>query len=258
MFLKEAGHRLVALHDPLFKEEENIDKKASLSKYRRMYDTFDAGHDREHMKAVVREAKGLGKKYAPEHRKLIRMAAILHDVGLAKGRKGHGQFGYDMISADQKIKKKLSSEDRDVLLEAIREHRASSGKPQHVVSKIVSDADRLASSDAAGALQRVYDYRIKSPEDYCKAFPEAPICGKKKLTGQEAELWAIEDGLNHLVEKYKRGGRGRRSYFPETAQRLDEVYDPIIEIAAKKDYEKALGMIEKQSMLGGIRKLADS
>jgi hypothetical protein len=79
--------------------------------------------------------------------------------------------------------------------------------------------------DAAGQIQRGYDYGLKH-------YP--------KLTQDEHVARVLE----HLVMKYGPGGKGRRHYFPETETRLNDMIDPVIQLHKNKDIEGAKKLIK--------------
>ena len=188
-----------------------------LSDYDRLYEGFDSAHDSEHQRAVVAEAARLADIHAPKRKRLAELAARLHDIGLAEGREGHEIHGARMLEKDERLRKALSRRDFKQLVNAVRQHRASSGKPRSVIAKIVSDADRVASGSPQKALDRSARYhRVHSPD----------------ATDEEV----LREAYMHIAGKYGPGGYGRRAYFPETMNRLDEIFNPIVEKA--REYQK--------------------
>lgn len=175
-----------------------------------LYTTFDAGHNHSHRLSVTKNALELGKQYAPEFLNEIEVAATLHDVGLVGGRDGHEQRGSNMVREAL-----MGMSNLDIICDAIAEHRASTGNPQHIVGKIVSDADRLAASSAAAAIHRAWSYR---KDDHC--------C-----------ISRMRESLAHLVSKYgDASGYGRRVFFPESGAKLEAVYAPIVELLQNDDW----------------------
>ena len=196
------------------------DKDLDLKKYENMYDTFDPGHNRNHMEAVRGFAVELAKKYAPEQVDLAYIAATLHDIGLSVARENHEGHGATIILEDPYLKSILTPGQLEVVVETVREHRASSGKPESVVAKIVSDADKGgATLTTASAIQRSYDY------------------GKAKYEGLSDDE-QFERAMSHLAEKFGEKGTGTRVYFPETKEKMDKVFAPIIEAVKTKDISK--------------------
>jgi exopolyphosphatase/pppGpp-phosphohydrolase len=198
--------------------------KLNLSKYEKMYDNFDGGHNQRHCLLVRKMAVLLAKKYLPEKVELAFIAATLHDIGISVDRENHEVEGEKLIRQDKYLKDNLSKEDFEELCHAVKEHRASTGNPQSILAKIISDSDRGGGSPNTNeAFSRSYFYSLEK-------FP--------KLTEDEQILRAAK----HQSEKFCQGGYGRRTYFPETEIRLAKIYDPIVEAYKKGDlnYFKSL------------------
>ncbi len=191
--------------------------RIDLSKYENMYDTFDLGHDRNHMEGVREFAVTLAEKYCPEKLEIVYVSATLHDIGLSVSRDQHEKYGYELVRKDQTLKSVYSEEDFNFILEAIREHRASSGNPKSIVAKIVSDADK-AYSDTYGLLNRSYRY-------YKEKYPLADI----------EEI--LDETTTYLAKKFGEDGTGKRLYFEESKQRMEKEYSPIIKASKDHDYE---------------------
>jgi hypothetical protein len=191
------------------------------------YRQFPGGHGPEHAHSARDRARMLAEKHAPEHADLAGLAALLHDIGYVGGPEGHEGRGAEMILADPRFRQ-LGDLKLQLLAEAIREHRASTGQPTSIVAKIVSDADRLSGGTTPGALRRIYEFgKSKEPE----------------LTEREQ----VARTLQYLGEKYRVGGRGRRAYFPETEKMLGEIYSPLVEMAERNDVEGAMKLLQEKS-----------
>jgi uncharacterized protein len=191
--------------------------KLDLSRYEKMYDSFDAGHNRDHFIAVRKLAVSLAKKYLPDKVELAYIAATLHDIGLSVDRENHEITGEKLIRQDKYLSSNLSSEDFEELCQAVGQHRASTGNPQTVLAKIISDADRGGGfSKSYESFNRSYSYNSK----------KNPNLTEDKLLLSSAE---------YQVQKFSEGSYGRRTYFPETEERLKNIYNPIIEAYRKQD-----------------------
>lgn len=200
--------------------------KLDLEKYEKIYDNFDGGHDRRHCILVRNMAILLAQKYLPNKIELAYIAATLHDIGISLGRENHEIKGEKIIKKDNYLKSNLSKEDFKDLCHAIREHRAYSGKPKTILAKIISDADRGGgSSDSSEALMRAYEYGLKK-------FPN--------LTKEEQIIRSVK----HQVKKFSEGSYGRRTYFPETEERLQKVYNPIIYAYKRQDWKYLSSLIK--------------
>lgn len=200
--------------------------KVDLTKYEDMYDTFDSGHNRNHMEAVRKFAIELAQIYAPDKIELAWVAATLHDIGLSVSpdREVHEINGYNLIKNDKDIRDAYSKYDFEDILHAIREHRASRGKPETVIAKIVSDSDRV-SEDTYQTMKRTYDYNLEFFTD---------------LNEEETMNMVV----GHLKKKFGENGTGRRLYFKESLEILNKTFNPIFEAYDRKDYDTLLSFIK--------------
>lgn len=180
----------------------------TLPEWAKLYDGFDAGHDARHRDRVERMAVELATVYAPDRIVAVRAAAILHDVGLSVSRDNHEAIGADIILADEDLRVELG-EDFPAVVEAVREHRSSTGCPQGTIAKIVSDADR-ASDTAGEKVERALSFSI--------------MHGKGE--GLDHHLRVARE---HITHKFGPGGRARRVYYPETLDHLVAMYSAVPE-----------------------------
>ncbi|MHC1716907.1 MAG: HD domain-containing protein [Candidatus Dojkabacteria bacterium] len=195
-----------------------------LSKYESLYDSFDKGHDRKHMEGVRTFALKLAKKYCPKKIEIIYVSATLHDIGLSISRENHEHNGYEIIKKDVDMKKAYSKKDFELILESIREHRASTGNPKSIVAKIVSDSDKVY-GDTKGNFERSYEY-----------------CLEKDHNAEHNVI--LERAASHLYTKFKEGGTGTRVYFKESKERLVEAFKPIIKAYENRDYKRLDKILE--------------
>ena len=193
--------------------------KTNLSKYEKMYDTFDPAHDKKHMEGVRKFAIKLAKRYCPDKLEIIYVAATLHDIGLSsEPREDHEENGYLIIKNDNDIKKNYSKEDFNLILEAVKEHRASTGNPKSMVAKIISDADR-AYSDFTTHVRRSFEYNsYKYPE----------------LTHNQV----LDKTAEYIFPKFKENGSGKRLYFEESERHMSKIEKELLKACKKKDYKK--------------------
>lgn len=196
-----------------------------ISKYESLYDTFDGGHDRKHLEEVRTFAVRLAEIYAPESIEIAYVAASLHDIGLSVSRDDHERHGYEILLQDTELKSTYSEEEYGDILEAVREHRASTGNPQSVIAKIVSDADKV-SDDTYRAMSRAYEW------------------GKENIPSLNHEGQLLR-AANHLKEKFGENGTGTRLYFKESMEKLEGIYMPIFEALERDDIEELNSFVER-------------
>ena len=192
--------------------------RIDLDSYKHFYEGLDIGHGWGHIERVRKFAIELGKKYCPEKLELIWVAATLHDIGISVSRENHESEGVKIILEDKEILNNYSKEEVEEIVHAVREHRASTGNPQTVIAKIISDADK-ASDDTTTAFQRAYYW------------------GKKHLPNVNHEGQLLRAAY-HLKVKFGEEGTGRRLYFPESEERIVKMYEPIFDALEVYDMEK--------------------
>lgn len=134
-------------------DQESIAKAMEMAESLHM--GFAPSHDFSHVERVYR----LAERIATEERAdlfIVRMAALLHDIGRAiESRDGGGEDRHEELSV-QLAKPFLESigvsgERKDAILHAIATHRHRRNmKPQTLEAKCLYDADKLDSLGAVG------------------------------------------------------------------------------------------------------------
>lgn len=201
--------------------------KLDLTKYEKLYDSFDSGHDKNHFLLVRKMAVLLAKKYAPDKIELAYIAATLHDIGLSVSRENHESDGEKLIRQDKYLKTNLSKDDFEEICHAVKEHRASTGNPKTILAKIISDADRGGGShNSSEAFGRSYFYGLSN----------------YKNTKDDEEI--LKEAAKHQSEKFAKGSYGRRTYFPETEKRLAKIYDPIVDAYKNQDWKYLKSLVK--------------
>lgn len=184
--------------------------------YEKYYTKNDDAHGIEHINEVRRIARMLANKHAPQHKDVVDMAASLHDIAVGIDRERHEDVGAKIVAKDEALKEQLGKRKHQILVHAIKEHRASTGRPTHIVGKILSDADRVASSNTRGAIDRMIQWRKDHQPD-------------------QSTNEMLMDCIEHAKEKYSPGAYGRRHYFPETDRKLGKTWNPILRAEKTKD-----------------------
>ncbi|WP_338103138.1 HD domain-containing protein [Methanolapillus millepedarum] len=96
---------------------------------------------------------------------LIRLAALLHDIGTQKENErggDHAVYGSEMAfdflkSEQQKYPDSISDAEISAVCDMILSHRFSSGKkPEKIEAQILQDADRLDALGAVGIFRSIY------------------------------------------------------------------------------------------------------
>lgn len=111
-------------------------------------------HDFDHVERVLKMAIHIGKKEKADM-KILKLAAILHDIGRHESDQAKGQTDHAKNSANtaEKIlkKHKFSKEKIAQITHCIKAHRFRTNiKPKTLEAKILFDADKLDSIGAIG------------------------------------------------------------------------------------------------------------
>lgn len=188
-----------------------------------LYNKNEEGHGINHIETVIRRSLELAKNYDVNIDMVYTIAAY-HDLGHHIDRKIHEIISADIFIKDENIKKWFTDEQRNIIKEAIEDHRASSDhKPRSIYGMIVSTADRTI-MNIDNTINRTYSYGIKN-------FPE--------LSKEQQ----IERVYQHLIEKY--GEKGYAKVYLE-----DKEFDESI-----KKLRQALS--NKEEFLKRVKKVAD-
>ena len=162
-----------------------------------LYENNDESHSLSHINNVINYSLQLGEKFNLNEDILYTISAY-HDVGVFKNRNMHEVISADYFYKDKFLKNKFSEEERQIIYEAILDHRASSKRnPRSIYGKIVATADRQFKSFEV-ALERTYRYLVsnypeKSIEEICdliyKDFNNRyGKCGYVKVYANEEEF----------------------------------------------------------------------
>ena len=151
-----------------------------------LYNRNEEGHGINHIKTVIKRSLELAKGYNVDL-DMVYTIASYHDLGHYIDRKTHEIISAQIFMKDEKIKQWFRDEQRNIIKEAIEDHRASSNhKPRTIYGKIISTADRTI-IDIDNTIRRSYSY------------------GKRNYVGLSEEE-QIERVYLHLTEKYGENG----------------------------------------------------
>lgn len=171
------------------------------------YDTFDKGHGREHVLAVIGQGLHLSGFYDVDP-DIVLAACACHDLGLREDRKTHHLVSGRIIREELPLGRWFSPDEIETIACAAEDHRASSGsEPRTIYGKIVAEADRQITPETV--IRRTIQYGLRN-------YPELDREGH----------W--ERMVGHLNEKYAEGGY-LKLWVPESpnASRLQELREII-------------------------------
>jgi len=150
-----------------------------------LYDHFDKGHQRDHVRYVIDEALRLASHYDVDP-DIIFAAAAYHDTGLREDRQTHHLVSASIIRADLKLREYFTEEQINTISDAAEDHRASSDhEPRTIYGKIIAEADRQIIPETV--IRRTIQFGLKN-------HPDLDMEGHWQRT------------VGHLQEKYAEGG----------------------------------------------------
>lgn len=151
-----------------------------------IYNKNEEAHGIEHIKTVIERSLRLAKNYDVNTNMVYTIAAY-HDIGHYIDRKKHEIISAEIFMKDENMKRWFTDEQRNIIKEAIEDHRASSNhEPRSIYGKIISTADRTI-VDIDYTINRTYSYGLKH-------YPELSEEGR------------IEEVYKYLVKKYGEDG----------------------------------------------------
>ncbi len=151
-----------------------------------LYNRNEEGHGINHIKKVIEKSLELAKSY-DVNLDIVYTIASYHDLGHYIDRKTHEIISAEIFMEDKKINQWFTDEQRNIIKEAIEDHRASSNhEPRTIYGKIISTADRTI-IDVDDTIKRTYYY------------------GKRNYIDLSEEE-QIERVYQHLTQKYGEKG----------------------------------------------------
>lgn len=105
------------------------------------YNTFDKAHDEIHVRQVINNSLEMAKEYGLDTN-IIYAAAAYHDMGLQVERAKHEEHSRDFMYSDSKLDEFFTSDEKEIIADAILTHRAScKSEPKTLYGKVIADAD---------------------------------------------------------------------------------------------------------------------
>ena len=189
------------------------------------YDTNIGGHNIEHIKLVINRSFELNELFHLNlNPNMVYVIAAFHDMGYKVDPENHEQVSADIFYQDEVMKYFFSDEDRQIIYEAIIDHRASlEYEARSVYGKLVSSADRAIDIDIA--LWGIILFQRDKHKD-------------ENLS----DLDIIEYAYKKLASKYGKGGYAKM-YFPD--QKYQDFLNSMQKLVADKEkfIEKELSLI---------------
>ena len=201
-------------------------EKNIMNKYK---DDNYGGHGWEHIQDVINRSFELMDKFALEvDPNMVYTIAAYHDIGYRQDPDNHEKVSSEIFLQDEEMKKFFNDEERNIIAEAIVDHRASlEYEARSVYGKLVSSADRAI--DVDNMLRRSIAFQTE----------------KHKSENPTIEQ-IIEYSFKKLSSKYGNGGYAKM-YFQD-----DKYKDYLAKmnkiLSDKNEFSKAeLELIEKDT-----------
>lgn len=151
-----------------------------------VYEKNDQGHNLEHINYVINRSIRFADTIPDINYNIVYTVAAYHDIGHHINSKIHEIVSAEIMYNDNKLKEFFNDEEREIIKQAIEDHRASSNhEPRSIYGKIVSTADRNNTVEAC--LRRAY-------------------CYNKKLHPEYDDKQIFEDCHYHLNDKFGENG----------------------------------------------------
>ena len=180
------------------------------------YSKNDAGHSIAHIDYVIRRSLKFAEQFDGIDADIVYAVAAFHDIAHHIDKKNHEKLSAEVFYSDERMKNFFSKEQRELIKEAIEDHRASlDGVPRSDYGKIISSADR--STDADEFLRRTHAYTLR----YFNGISEDEI---------------INRGYNHTLEKYGIEGYAKHYVADEEYESFRKYINRLLE--SKEIFEK--------------------
>lgn len=150
-----------------------------------IYEKNDKGHNIEHINLVIEKITEYNKNYNLDE-KILYIASAFHDIAHHIDKDNHEILSAKYFKEDEFMKNHLTNEERDIIFQAIEDHRSSKGKnPRSLYGKLLLSADKAMTFEVF--ITRTYHYSIKHFPNYTK----------------EDRMKTIYE---HMIEKYSNNG----------------------------------------------------
>ena len=108
------------------------------------YEHNIGGHNIKHIKYVISRSKEIVDEFNLDvNEDMVYTIAMFHDIGYSVNPDEHEKVSADMFMQNEEMKKYFNDEQRQIMYEAIVDHRASlEYEARNIYGKIVSSADR--------------------------------------------------------------------------------------------------------------------
>lgn len=185
------------------------------------------GHGWDHIKDVINRSFELADKFNLDvNPNMVYVVAAYHDLGYKQDPDNHEQVSSDMFMEDEEMKNFFTDEERQIIADAIVDHRASlEYEARSVYGKLVSSADRAIDVDQM--LKRSIAFQADKHKDENPTIDEVIEYSFKKLSskygnGGYAKMYFPDDKYNDYLEKMNKLFTDKSEFINAE---LDLIYD---------------------------------
>ena len=169
-----------------------------------LYKENDLGHNIVHIKEVIRRCFVLNETFCLNlDENMMYAIASYHDLGKHLDHEHHHLIAGKLFYEDENMKKFFDDEQRQIIREAIEDHRSSKeDSPRSIYGKLVSSADRNTSIDIV-FIRSFFVAHERMPEENIEDYLDYTIKRlSKKYSEENPENMFFEDDVykNFLVE----------------------------------------------------------
>jgi len=174
-----------------------------------VYAKNDQAHQLEHIEYVIRRSLLFMQQFDGLNADMVYAIAAYHDIAHHVDKDNHETLSASMFEADMSMKRFFTDDQRQIMKEAIEDHRASlEYEPRSRYGKIVSSADRSVDVDAF--LRRTHAYSLK----HFPGFTEAQN---------------MERCYQHMKDKYGSSGYAKHYVVDEEYLQFQQIIRNLIE-----------------------------
>ncbi|HIT21994.1 MAG TPA: HD domain-containing protein [Candidatus Scybalousia intestinigallinarum] len=210
-----------------------------------IYDKNEAGHGIEHIEYVIRRSLEFARQFDHIDLNMVYVIAAFHDLAHHIDKDNHEVLSAKLFYENETMKKFFTDEQRQIIKEAIEDHRASlEYEPRSNYGKIVSSADRYI--DIISSLKSTHSYIVKH-------YPDLDL------------NQMIDHAYRHISKKFGPEGYAK-SYcydkeFEEFKKAVEELLEDKYEFAVKymevngiMDIKEKAKLFAIQAHMGQVRK----
>ena len=164
------------------------------------------GHGWEHIQDVINRSFELKDKFNLDiNPNMVYVIAAYHDIGYRQDPDNHEKVSSEMFLENKEMKKYFSDEERNIIAEAIVDHRASlEYEARSIYGKLVSSADRAI--DVKNMLRRSIAFQAEKHKSENPSIEEVIEYSFKKLSskygnGGYAKMYYEDDKYKDYIKQ---------------------------------------------------------